>query len=135
MKRKTAGKAVNFSGENVRSFLTNQKTHSEGNVQHVWTEALSVTLKTTKKSAASKVFFFFFSMLFSASVFPEASPAKHVGGSRTEKLQGGLSFLQLQFIRSDSPLYTCVSLRSQNRSIRGVKLKKTNKKPLKKQHF
>lgn len=112
-------KGSEFFRRKCKEFLTNHETHSEGNVQHVWTEALSVTLKTTKKSAASKVWGFFFSMLFSASVFPEASPAKHVGGSRTKKLQGGLSFLQLQFIRSDSPLYTCVSLRSQSRSIRG----------------
>jgi len=103
-----------------KEFLTNHKTsHSGGNVQRVWTKTLSVTLKTTKKVPLQK-FFFFFSMLFSARVFPEASAAQHVGGSRMEKLQGGLSFLELQFISSDSPLYPCMSLRGQNRSVGGV---------------
>lgn len=65
-------------------------------------------------------------MLFSASVFPEVSPMKHVEGSKTEKLQGRLCVLQLQFIRSGFALYTCVSQRGQDRGVKteGVKLEK-----------
>lgn len=64
-----------FFRRKCKEFLTNHKTCSEGNVQCVWTETFSVTLKTTKKSAASKVFFFLFDVIQCQCV-PRGFPGK-----------------------------------------------------------
>lgn len=90
---------VNFSVDNVKRFNQPQDRLGRYSFMHANLDSLRTSYENKKNIALQKfVGFFFFLTLFGASVFADASSAKHVGGNRTGNCTVGL---QLQFIKSE----------------------------------
>lgn len=103
---------VNFSVENVRRFNQPQDQLGRYCFMHANLDSLRTSYENKKKNSTSKVCWIFFLTLFSASVFADASPAKHVQGNTTGNCTVGSEFSSCSSLDQISPVHLFVPERS-----------------------